>query len=55
MMEKMTQSNATVANLLTNFTPTYTMQPVKLLLFRMGSEGETTEIKSDGFDGQEGR
>lgn len=28
MMEKMTQSNATVANLLTNFTPTYTIPPV---------------------------
>ena len=27
IMENMTHSNATVANLLTNFTPTYTMQP----------------------------
>lgn len=28
IMENMTHSNATVANLLTNFTPTYTMQPI---------------------------
>ena len=27
MIENMTHSNATVANLLTNFTPTYTMHP----------------------------
>lgn len=28
IMENMTHSNATVANLLTNFTPTYTMPPI---------------------------
>lgn len=29
IMEKMTQANATAANLLTNFTPQYTMTPVE--------------------------
>ena len=44
IMENMTHSNATVANLLTNFTPTYTMQP-----FIIEKETNERDEKKQGF------